>query len=243
MNVTKEVLNKIATEYHDKDAMSDKFIEDAAQIYTQTWVFEQISDCRSVLELGFGEGHFTDELVKRNYDTTVIDGSDFLLGKAKELYGDRIKTVHSLFEEFVPIEKYDCILATHVLEHVDEPVLLLQHMKNWISPNGKIIIIVPNKESIHRMLAVIMGLQPELDTLGARDLLVGHQRVYSLATLEEDVRKAGLEVHETTGFFLKALPNSMMLHYSNELINALNKISPALPKNILANIGLVAKNA
>ena len=92
------------------------------------------------------------------------------------------------------------------------------------------------------MLAVIMGLQPELDTLGARDRLVGHQRVYSLKTLEEDVLKAGLEVTETNGFFLKVLPNSMMLQYSNELISALNNISPSLPKNILANIGLVAQN-
>ena len=145
MNVTKEVLNKIATEYHDKDAMNDKFIEDAAQIYTQKWVFEQMEGCRSVLELGFGEGHFTHELVERGFDTTVIDGSDFLLGKAKELYGDRIKVVHSLFEEFVPQEKYDCVLATHVLEHVDEPVILLKHMKNWISANGRLSSLFPIK--------------------------------------------------------------------------------------------------
>ncbi|GAA4465524.1 hypothetical protein GCM10023093_17880 [Nemorincola caseinilytica] len=243
MSVTKEELDKIASEYHDKDVMQDKFIEDECQFYTYKWVFEQMAGCRTVLEMGYGEGNFTHELVERGYTPTVIDGSGQLLAKAREIHGDKIETVHALFEEYVPAQKFDCLLATHVLEHVDDPVGLLLHMKNWITDNGKIIIIVPNKESLHRQLAVIMGLQPALDTLGARDVLVGHQRVYSLGTLEEDVLKAGLAVKAKAGFFLKTLPNSMMLQYSVELIRALNQISPMLPQDLLANIGMVAGKA
>ena len=121
------------------------------------------------------------------------------------------------------------------------PVDLLSHMKNWIKDDGKIIIIVPNKESLHRQLAVIMNLQPELDTLGARDKLVGHQRVYSLDTLSKDVLDAGYNIDDTAGFFLKPLPNSMMLDYSKDLVVALNEISPNIPKHLLANIGILAK--
>ncbi len=240
MAVTKEELDKIAHEYHEQDQMQDKFIEDESQFYTYNWVFDQMKGCSTVLEMGYGEGNFTEELVKKNFKPTVIDGSEVLLKKAKQLHGDKLEVVCALFEEFRPSQKFDCVLATHVLEHVDDPVVLLKEMKNWINDNGKIIIIVPNKESIHRQLAVMMGLQPALDTLGARDKLVGHQRVYSIATLSKDVETAGLKVSETAGFFLKVLPNSMMLSYSRELILALNNISPVLPKNLLANIGLVA---
>ncbi|MBL7921288.1 MAG: class I SAM-dependent methyltransferase [Bacteroidia bacterium] len=240
MSLTKEELNKIAHEYHNNDVMQDKFIEDECQFHTYNWVFDNMKGCKNVLEMGYGEGNFTNELVKRNFNPTIIDGSDVLLDKAKSLYGDKVNVAHALFEEYIPETKFDCVLATHVLEHVDEPVALLKHMKNWITPNGKIIIIVPNKESIHRQLSVIMGLQPALDTLGGRDKLVGHQRVYSLQTLENDVIKAGLKVSDTCGFFLKVLPNSMMLDYSKELIVALNKISPLMPKNLLANIALIA---
>ena len=242
MAITKEELNKIAHEYHEQDLMNDKFIEDECQYYTYDWVFENMKDCSTVLEMGYGEGNFTEELVKRNFKSTILDGSDVLLKKAKNLYNDKVEIVCDLFEEFNPSVKYDCILATHVLEHVDNPVELLLKMKNWINENGKIIVIVPNKESIHRQLAVIMNLQPELDTLGARDTLVGHQRVYSLDTLSSDIEKAGMKVIETTGFFLKTLPNSMMLDHSLDLIRALNKITPLLPKNLLSNIALIAKN-
>ena len=239
MGLTKRELNEIAARYHGKNPMGDKFIEDLAQRYTYDWVFSQMEGCASVMELGYGEGNFTEALVERGFMPTVLDGSDILLNRAKEVHGDRIITACGLFEEFVPEGKYDCVLATHVLEHVDDPVLLLCHMKKWLTTDGKIIIIVPNKESIHRQLAVLMDLQPSLDTLGERDKLVGHQRVYSLSTLEEDVTSAGLMVGATAGFFLKTLPNSMMLDFSPELITALNRVSSDIPKHLLANIGMV----
>ncbi|MGU9951871.1 MAG: class I SAM-dependent methyltransferase [Gammaproteobacteria bacterium WSBS_2016_MAG_OTU1] len=239
MALTEQELNQIAKTYHNQDVMQDKFIEDLAQEYTYDWVFSQMVGCKSVMELGYGEGNFTKALVEQGYTPTVLDGSDILLEKAQAIHGDAIIIKHGLFEKFFPEEQYDCVLATHVLEHVDEPAALLKHIKKWLTPGGKIIIIVPNKESIHRQLAVLMGLQPALDTLGERDKLVGHQRVYSLETLQQDVAAAGLNTLTTAGFFLKTLPNSMMLDYSRELVEALNKISSLLPKNLLANIGLV----
>lgn len=242
MTTTKLELEKIYKQYHSQDVMKDKFIEDASQVYTYDWVFKMIEGRKTVLELGYGEGNFTEQLVERGFDVTVVDGSISLLNEAKKLHGNKLKCEHELFEEYSPKIKYDCILATHVLEHVDEPVLLLSKMKSWIKDNGIIVIIVPNKESIHRQLAVIMGLQPELDSLSARDKIVGHQRVYSIETLTKDILEAKLVVKETAGFFLKTLPNSMMLNYSNELIQALNIISPQIPKNLLANIGVIAQN-
>lgn len=241
MTLTKKELNKIALQYHDQDIMKDKFIEDECQFYTYNWVFENLTVGESVLEMGYGEGNFTEELVSRGFKPTVLDGSDALLKKAKNKYGDQINIEHDLFEEYIPKKGFDTILCTHVLEHVDDPVDLLQHMQKWIKDDGKIIIIVPNKESLHRQLAVIMGLQTELDTLGARDKLVGHQRVYSIDTLSKDVLNAKYKINQTTGFFLKSLPNSMMLNYSKDLIIALNKVSTIMPKNLLANIGLIAK--
>jgi 2-polyprenyl-3-methyl-5-hydroxy-6-metoxy-1,4-benzoquinol methylase len=152
-----------------------------------------------------------------------------------------IPITQTLFESFNPKKRYDCILALHVLEHVDEPVKLLRQMRSWLSDAGSIVIIVPNKNSLHRQLAVNMGLQKELDDFSARDVAVGHQRVYCHDSLQHDVEAAGFEVSVKTGFFLKTLPNSMMLDHSEALIHALNDISPHIPVELLANIGMVIK--
>lgn len=139
------------------------------------------------------------------------------------------------------MEKFDLVIATFVFEHVDNPVELLRKMKNWINDYGKIIIVVPNQESIHRKLALLMGLQPELDTLSERDINVGHQRVYSFHTLEQDAKDAGFKIDLRYAFTLKCLPNSMMLKFPETLIHALNEISQELPMHLLANIGIVIR--
>lgn len=235
--VSKEELNKIAIEYHDSDEIIDKHIENICQDFEADWLLEKIDVGSSVLELGYGDGIITAYLNDLDIELSVLEGSEYLVNKIREKYN--ITIFNELFEEFEPQKKYDLILASHVMEHVDNPVLLMEKMGNWLTENGKLIIIVPNKESIHRQLAVIMGLQSELDTLGTRDLMVGHQRVYSFETLQADVESAGLSVLEKKGFFLKTLPNSMMLDYSQKLLHALNVISNRLPENIMANIGLV----
>lgn len=239
MRVTRKALDKIATDYHSADGLQDKHIEDMCQDYTFDWVLKHLRGASTVLEMGYGEGNFTALLSRRPIELTVLEGSPLLVQKARKIYGETVRFECSFFETYQPKGKFDAIVATHVLEHVDNPVDLLRRMKKWLSPQGKIIIIVPNKESLHRQLAVLMKLQPALDTLGGRDQLVGHQRVYSLATLAADVRRAGLKVTKQEGFFLKMLPNSMMLGFSRELLQALNDISPILPDRLLGNIGMV----
>ncbi len=238
--ITKTELDKIASEYHSNDLLNDKFIEDECQFYTYNWVFNHIKEGDKILELGYGEGNFTEELVRRNFYPTVLDGSSVLLDIAKRKFGDKIITINELFEDFKCQDKFDIIIATHVLEHVDDPVLLLKGLKANLKEGGRIIIIVPNSNSLHRKLSVIMKLQEDLDTLSNRDVLVGHQRVYNFGMLEEHIESADLHLISKAGFFLKILPNSMMTDFSVDLIKALNQISSEIDINLLANIGVVA---
>jgi hypothetical protein len=114
-------------------------------------------------------------------------------------------------------------------------------MRSWLNPDGDLVVIVPNSESIHRQLAVLMGLQPHLDSLSQRDHVVGHQRVYSFAGLRADLKEAGFQVVEEKGFFFKPLPNSMMLEFSHDLLWAMNVIAETLPPELMANIAVRAR--
>ena len=46
----------------------------------------------------------------------------------------------------------------HILEHVDNPIDIMIRAKEWLSDNGVMILGVPNALSIHRLVAVKMGL-------------------------------------------------------------------------------------
>ena len=239
MNSSMEKLDKIAADYHTNEAVPDIHIENLCQEYFIEWLLRQIPVGARVLELGYGDGLVTAALANASCKLTLIEGAKALVNRARDRH-PYVECIHTLFEDFRTAKPYDVVLASHVLEHVDDPQAILLLIASWLGKTGKIIIVVPNQNSIHRQLAVAMGLQPKLDTLSKRDLLVGHQRVYSLEGLEEEVRRAGLRPVESVGFFLKVLPNSMMLDYSRELLWALNIISSSLPKHVLANIAVVA---
>lgn len=243
MDPNKKYINKldaIAEEYHNAE-VPDKFIEERCQEYTLSWIFEKLEGRQSILELGYGDGIISHALASRKLPFEIIEGSPKVIETAqRSLPG--IKITETLFEAFQPKQRFDCILALHVLEHVEEPVELFTRMSSWLEEGGSIVVIVPNRNSLHRQLAVIMGLQTDLDALSPRDLKVGHQRVYSHETLRADAEAAAMQVVESTGFFLKPVPNSMMLEYDESLLKAMNDISPALPRELLANIGMVVQH-
>jgi SAM-dependent methyltransferase len=242
MNARVLELERIAAEYHLNDEVPDKFIEDICQEHCCEWLAGLIRPDDRVIELGYGEGITLARLASLSRDYTMVEGATSLVALVREKHPS-VKVEHALFEDYVPEEPCDKLLALHVLEHVEDPVALARRLRSWLRPGGEMVVVVPNRDSLHRQLAVAMGLQPALDTLSARDRLVGHQRVYDFGTLEQHLREAGIEPFERRGFFLKTLPNGMMLDHSPALIRALNTVGDSLPAHLMANIAVRARLA
>ena len=118
---------------------------------------------------------------------------------------------------------------------------MINNIASFLLPGGLVVAVVPNAESLHRQLAVMIGIQEAVHTLSPRDKMVGHQRVFTLDELVSDFEEAGLNVEERFGYFVKIIPNSMMSEWSPQLLRALTNISHQLPPNLLANIGVVAR--
>lgn len=188
-----------------------------------------------VLALGYGTGHHVRALAERGVDLEVIEGSPIL---ARHAEADGIRTHLTKFEDFIAGEPYDTVLASHVLEHLDRPAAMLHRIGGWLRPGGTLIAVTPNADSLHRVVGEHMGFGKRT-TLSARDKLVGHQRVYDLDGLEQEISTAGFNVEAVSGFFLKTVPNGAMSGWSPELIDALATI-PWDPTD-LANIVVVAR--
>ena len=191
--------------------------------------------------MGFGEGNVTRQLLTAGMKVDIIEGAELLVDNAREIYGDSVRVHHALFTEFRPDCEYDTILATNILEHVSNPADTLACVRKWCGPNTRVVVTVPNAGSIHRRLAVLMGIQPTLDTLSPRDHLVGHMRVYDFEQLTREVTAADFQIIDQKGFLLKVLPNSMMKSMSTELVQALYAIADQLDIHYLADMGVVLK--
>jgi SAM-dependent methyltransferase len=241
MTLTPQALDSYADTYYLNAQIEDVDIEELGQRRSIPRTVQAIGGARRVLEMGYGTGLTTGELLERGVPIEVLEGSPKLCAAARERHGGQGLVVHeALFEQFVPSSPYEAVLAMHIAEHVDDPAELFATVAGWLKANGSIIVVVPNAQSLHRRLAVRMGLQQELDDLSPRDHLVGHQRVYDLEGLAADLGSAGFVVQEQFGYQLKTTPNSMMVDWPHDLLAALVDISEELPPSMLANIGVRA---
>lgn len=162
----------------------------------------------SLLELGSFKGDFTRRFVPHFNDITCVEASDGAIAIAKRNLGSDITYINALFEEVTLPRKYDNIVLTHVLEHIDDPVRVLKRINDeWLSDNGRFFLVCPNANAPSRQIAVKMGLISHHAAVTPAEKEHGHRITYTLDTLERDARAAGLNVVYRTGIFFKALAN------------------------------------
>ncbi|HEY3143592.1 MAG TPA: class I SAM-dependent methyltransferase [Acidimicrobiales bacterium] len=194
-----------------------------------------------VLEMGCATGELTSLMAPKAQRYDVVEGSSLNV-KAAESRVPTARFFTELWEDFIPADSYSDILHVCALEHVAEPVPVLQRAASWLRPGGRLHVVVPNADSLHRLVGVEMGILSHRAELSTSDHRIGHRRVYDLDALRRDVEAAGLRPLHWQGIFLKALSNSQMLGWDWSLIRALHAVGQRFPAHC-AELYVVAERA
>ncbi|HMK27084.1 MAG TPA: class I SAM-dependent methyltransferase [Chitinophagaceae bacterium] len=170
--------------------------------------FEPFFKEGNLLELGSFKGDFTKRLLPRFEDITCVEVSDKAIEVARETLGSKVKFVEASFETATLNSKYNNIVLTHVLEHLDDPIAVLKRVNNeWLADGGRFFLVCPNANAPSRQIAVKMGLISHNTAITPAEAEHGHKITYTLDTLEADAKAAGLNVVYRSGIFFKALAN------------------------------------
>jgi 2-polyprenyl-3-methyl-5-hydroxy-6-metoxy-1,4-benzoquinol methylase len=162
----------------------------------------------NLLELGSSKGFFTQRLLQHFADITCVEASDEALLEARRRLGNKVQYINSVFEEVSLQSRYDNIVLTHVLEHLDDPVRVLKRInEEWLADGGRFFLVCPNANAPSRQIAVKMGLIANNAAVTLAEQEHGHRITYTLDTLERDAVAAGLKVIHRSGIFFKALAN------------------------------------
>ncbi len=194
----------------------------------------------TLLEMGPAEGVMTELLATTGKRMTVIEGSGAFCADLRTRFPDA-NVIHTLFEEFETLEKFDNIILGHVLEHVQDPVEILKLASRWLKPNtGRIFAAVPNARSLHRQAAVIMGMLKQEDELNEMDHYHGHRRVFNPETFRNSFTQAGLNIEIFGGYWLKPVSNKQIeTTWTPEMLDAFMELGERYP-DIAGEIYVVA---
>jgi trans-aconitate methyltransferase len=179
------------------------------------WYPERIiASCNNtdrVLELGVGHGHSTKKFSEFFAELTVVDGSPSVIEQFASAHPHcNAKIVESYFEAFETDHRFDVIVMGFVLEHVDDPIAILRRYRKLLTPSGRCFVAVPNAENLNRRFGHAAGMLHDIMALNDGDIALGHQRLYTVKTLNEAFELAGYEVVRREGIFLKPLPTAKL---------------------------------
>lgn len=197
------------------DAVSSEYLPNAATAIENDLILnwypkrmvERFEHCESLLELGIGHGFTARTFNAACNSHVLIEGSQVVIDQFREAHPDlRANLVFGYFEDFDTEDKFDVIVMGFILEHVEDPGLILKRYRKFLKPGGKLFVAVPNAKSMNRRLGVELGLIDDIYSLNANDHALGHRRQYCLDTLKAELVESGYRINYEEGIYLKPLP-------------------------------------
>jgi SAM-dependent methyltransferase len=100
-----------------------------------------------LLDFGCGSGSYLLQMRRLGWDVTGLDLSREVIEYLRDELGLRAYVGTLPHLELEP-ESFDVITMWHSLEHVHEPAPLLREARRLLAPGGKVVIAVPNIDSL-----------------------------------------------------------------------------------------------
>lgn len=106
-----------------------------------------LSDKGRLLDFGCGDGGFLERMQCRGWDVIGLDQSSAVVERLRSDL--RLEAfAGSLPHPNLESARFDLITMWHALEHVHDPLLVLREARRLLEPAGKLVVAVPNIDSL-----------------------------------------------------------------------------------------------
>lgn len=168
---------------------------------------------KRVLEVGCGWDTIANSWQDFEHLCIVEPGSEFAEKARQDMAHNRkVNVVQHFLEDATEVlrDEYDLILLSSLLHEVPDVEALMLSAKALCSAHTLVHVNVPNAKSMHRLLALEMGL---IDTLYAPSDLqktFKQPRIFDLQSLKTLADLTGFEVVSEGSFFMKPFTHAQM---------------------------------
>jgi SAM-dependent methyltransferase len=152
---------------------------------------------RRILDVGCGDGSFG-RAIKRRQPAEVV-GLTYSRAEAEVAapHLDRVEVVD--VNQFTPagLDRFDCVVCSHVLEHLCWPDRFLVAAVPLLHPGGRMVVALPNVLAWRQRLAFLVGRFRYADS-GLMDRT--HFRFFDWRTARDLIRGAGYRIVSASAY-------------------------------------------
>ncbi|MEW1959069.1 methyltransferase domain-containing protein [Kineococcus sp. NPDC059986] len=150
-----------------------------------------------------------------------------------------VRVVEALAEDADPADlggAFDVVVLSSLLHEVPDPQTLLQAVRTFCGPTSVLHVNVPNARSLHRQLAVAMGLVEDVFALSSIQQQMQQRATYDLERLRGELATAGFSVARWGTVLVKPFPHAGMQRLVDtgfltpELLDGLDALAALLPE-------------
>lgn len=169
---------------------------------------------KRVLEVGCG----SDALFAhhRSFERwCIVEPGTGFAAKAREQAGsdERIRIVEAFIEdaaERLAEERFDCIVLSGLLHEVPDAARVLAAVRLLCDTATQVHVNVPNARSLHRLLALEMGLIEDVHQLSYNQLRLQQPRTFDIDSLGALAIGCGFDITEQGAYFVKPFTHRQM---------------------------------
>ncbi len=167
----------------------------------------------NTLEIGCGEDSIFNYWSHEGNKIIVEPIKEFLFSEKNNLHNENVEKINNKIEEIVKNfnEFFDIVILSSLIHEIENPVYFLSLVKKIIKKNGKILVVTNNKQSIHRILGVNLGILTNLDSKTATEKIMQQKTgAFSKIDVETLVKDCRMKITRMETFSPKILPHNMM---------------------------------
>ncbi len=178
-------------QYKEDDVVGETTLDviAAADKFNQ-WMYEVVAKHTSgqILEIGSGIGNISEQFLAAGKSITLTDIREGYCARLREKFGhhanlQEVKIIDLVDANFIEVhaedlERYDCIFALNVVEHIEDDYLAIVNARKMLKPGGKLIVLVPAYQSLYNQF----------------DLSLEHYRRYTKKSLKALFNKSDFDI-------------------------------------------------